>query len=350
MYRHLLVPLDDSPLSVDTVNRAVEFARTLGARITFFHARADYGASSIGALERVISPAVFNEQVAGEARGILAKARVVARAAGVDNDAVVVTSDRPHEAILDAAAARGCDLIFMSSHGRRGIRGLMLGSQTERVLQNTTIPVLVSSVESNVADPNATAAIAVISDEHRSLAAVILGLEYLLREAREGRAELSLPLVKAILHYIREFPERLHHPKENAYLFRKLRERTAEFNDTLDELERQHEAGHEAVLEMDRALAGYEVNPAAGLDILALAVARFAELEWPHMSLENKVILPAARAHLTAADWEEIARAFAENGDPRFSVDNDEEFRQLFARILNLVPEPALATAKKDPA
>ena len=58
-----------------------------------------------------------------------------------------------------------------------------------------------------------------------------------------------------------------------------------------------------------------------------------------HMRLETKVILPAARQHLTAADWVEIDKAFAKNGDPRFAVDNDEEFRALFARILNLVPE-----------
>ena len=51
------------------------------------------------------------------------------------------------------------------------------------------------------------------------------------------------------------------------------------------------------------------------------------------------MILPAARKHLTAEDWAEIARAFADNGDPRFSADNDEEFRQLFARILNLAPD-----------
>ena len=66
MYRHLIVPLDDSPLSVETVGRAVDLARTLGARVTFFHARADYGATSDGALERVMSPAEFNENVAGE--------------------------------------------------------------------------------------------------------------------------------------------------------------------------------------------------------------------------------------------------------------------------------------------
>ena len=345
MYRHLLVPLDDSPLSVDTVSRAVELARALGAKVTFFHARADYGATSMGALERVISPAVFNEGVAGEARGIVAKAQVVARAAGIEHDAVVVTSDRPHEAILDAAAARGCDLIFMASHGRRGIRGLMLGSQTERVLHNTTIPVLVSSVEANVADPNATAALAALNDEHRSLAAVILGLEHLVREARDRGAEPQFPLLKAILHYILEFPEKLHHPKEEAYLFAKLRLRTSEFDATLDELARQHESGHEAVLAMDRALAAYEADPVGGLEAFAAAVTHFAATEWPHMSLENKVIFPAARMHLTGEDWKEIAAAFAANGDPRFSVDNDEEFRSLFARILNLVPPAAVGAA-----
>src|SRR5215471_10895225 len=123
MYRHVMVPLDDSPLAVDTVRQAVEFARTLGAKVTFFHAQADYGASSIGALERVMAPAAFNEHMAGEARAILAKAEVVARVAGVPHDSAVMTSDRPHEAILAAAEARGCDLIFISSHGRRGLKG-----------------------------------------------------------------------------------------------------------------------------------------------------------------------------------------------------------------------------------
>ena len=123
MYRHLLVPLDDSPLSVDTVGQAVEFARALGAKVTFFHAQADYGATSIGALERVMSPAAFNERHGGEARGILAKARSRRARGGRRPRLVVVTSDRPYEAILDAAEARGCDLIFMASHGRRGLQG-----------------------------------------------------------------------------------------------------------------------------------------------------------------------------------------------------------------------------------
>ena len=89
--------------------------------------------------------------MAGEARALLAKAEVVARTAGVAHDSLATISDRPHEAILGAAEARGCDLVFMASHGRRGLKGMVVGSQTLKVLQRATIPVLVSAVESNVA-------------------------------------------------------------------------------------------------------------------------------------------------------------------------------------------------------
>jgi len=338
MYHHLMVPLDDSPLSVETAARAVELARALGAKVTFFHAQADYGASSIGALERVMAPSAFNDAMAGDARALLAKAEVVAREMGVAYDSVAVTSDRPHEAILDAAQARRCDLIFIASHGRRGIKGLMLGSQTQKVLQHTTIPVLVSSVEGNAAAPAHGAALAVIRDEHRSLAAAIHGLEYLVREARDRSAQPQFPLLHAMVHYIKAFPEALHHPKEEAYLFRKLRSRTHEFDDTLDELARQHADGHVLVAELEGALAGYEADPAQGLPAFAAAVERFARTQWQHMSLETKVVIPAAQRFLTAEDWAEIETAFSQNGDPRFSVDTDEEFRQLFVRILNLAP------------
>jgi nucleotide-binding universal stress UspA family protein/hemerythrin-like domain-containing protein len=341
MYRHLMVPLDDSPLSVDTVRKAVELARTLGAKVTFLHAQEDYAASSIGALERVISPTMFNEHLAGEARALLSKAEVVAREADVAHDSVAVTSNRPYEAILEVAERRGCDLVFIASHGKRGLKGLVLGSQTQRVLQHTTIPVLVSAVESNLRSGELIRPLVTMGDEHRSLAAVIHGLEFLVRQARETGKPPSFALLGAMLYYIRTFPETLHHPKEEAYLFRKLRERTSEFDDTLAELERQHESGGQLIDALELSIAHYEADPANGLEPFADAVSRFATTQMQHMRLESKVILPAARKHLTAEDWAEIDRAFADNGDPRFSAENDEEFRQLFARILNLVPEKA---------
>jgi nucleotide-binding universal stress UspA family protein/hemerythrin-like domain-containing protein len=338
MYSHLLVPLDDSPLAFDTVRKAVDLARTLGARVTFFHAQEDYASTSMGALQRVMAPALFKEDLAGEARAILSKAEVMAREAGVAFDSLATTSNHPADVILGAAETRRCDLIVMASHGRRGIKGLVLGSQTQRVLQHASIPVLVSATETNLPAGEIIAPLAIIGDEHRSLAAVIHGLEFLVRKTRETGAPPSFRLVRAMVHYIEEFPERLHHPKEDAYLFKKLRERTSEFNDTLDELERQHEEGQGIVAALAQSVLDYEANPATGFETFAKAVDHFATDQMAHMRLETKVILPAARQHLTRDDWAEIGRAFADNGDPRFAVENDDEFRALFAHILNLAP------------
>jgi len=296
----------------------------------------------------VMSPAAFNEHMAGEARAILAKAEVVARAAGIAHDSAVVTSDRPYEAILNAASARGCDLIFIASHGRRGIKGLMLGSETQKVLQHTSIPVLVSAVESNLPTAEQQTPLAILRDEHRSMAAVIHGLEFLVRQARDAKSPPSFPLLYAMLYYIKAFPEALHHPKEDAYLFRKLRARTTEFDGTLDELGRQHAEGHALVEDLERSVAAYEADPAGGMADFATAVDRFARAQMQHMALETKVVIPAACKHLTAGDWTEIAVAFEGNGDPRFSVDNDEEFRQLFARIMNLAPAALVGVAAAD--
>jgi nucleotide-binding universal stress UspA family protein/hemerythrin-like domain-containing protein len=338
MYRHLLVPLDNSPLAVETVRKAVQFARSVGARITFFHAREDYAATSDAEVMRVTAPAEFNQGVAGVARAILSKAEVVAREANVTHESVAVTSDRPYEAIVEAAEANRCDLIFMASHGRRGLKALVLGSQTQKVLQHSPIPVLVTAVETNIPESARNSALAVIGDEHRSIAAVVHGLEFIVREARETRKPPSFALLNAIVHYITEFPEKLHHPKEDAYLFRKLRARTSQFDDTLDELERQHAEGHDNVVAFAQAVTRYEADPAGGFEVFAAAAARFAADQMAHMRLESKVILPAAVEYLTPLDWEEIGRAFEMNGDPRFTIEDDQEFRRLFARILNMAP------------
>jgi nucleotide-binding universal stress UspA family protein/hemerythrin-like domain-containing protein len=339
MYRHLMVPLDDSELSVNTVDRAVALARALGAKITFLHATAGEGPNTVSERQRSMTPTPSSEGMAEKPHAPFAKAEAAARDAGVPCASLAVTSDRPYEAILDGAEAQGCDLVFMASHGRRDTRSLVLGSQTQKVLQHATIPVLVSAVESNLPDPRHVAPLAMIRGEHRSIALVIHGLEYLVRQGRERHVPPQFPLLRAMLYYISAFPEKLHHPKEDSYLFRKLRVRTPEFNETLDELERQHVAGRELVADLDQTLAYYEAAPSGGFTAFATAVQRFAAMQWQHMKLEEKVIIPAAQKYLTHDDLTEIASAFAQNGDPRFSRDADDEFRQLFTDILNLAPK-----------
>jgi hemerythrin-like domain-containing protein len=226
----------------------------------------------------------------------------------------------------------------MASHGPAGVKGLMLGSQTQKVLQHTTIPVLVSVVESNLSKSEHVNPVSLIRGEHRSLAMVLRGLEYLARDSdRQTRPHITL--LQAMVDYINAFPEKLHHPKEDAYLFRKLRERTPEYNDTLNQLEHQHIEGHILVKDLEQSLAHYKADPAQGLARFGAAVQRFAAMQWQHMSLEQKVIIPAAQKFLTTEDWAEIECAFAQNGDPRFSVDADEECRQLFSDILALAPK-----------
>jgi hemerythrin-like domain-containing protein/nucleotide-binding universal stress UspA family protein len=332
----LLVPVDGTDLSTETVGRAVEFARAVGARITFFHAQPNHASSLFGDAEvvRLTSPADFAYAFEGRARELLAKAEAAARALGVPCEAKSAVNDSPYLAIIAAARDAGCDLIFMASHGRRSQLGMMLGSQTLKVLTNAGMPVLVSAT-ANPAPP--ARAIGMIRDEHRSLAAVLHAWMHRLAAARRAGAPLDRALMSAILRYIETFPVALHHPKEDEYLFRRLRERTAEVDVELTELERQHSRDRELVADLAEML---EREAAGEIDVpeLERAVMRYATFIWEHLGREESVILPAAERHLTAADWAEIDAAFSENRDPRFGGDTDAEFRRLFSRIVNLVP------------
>lgn len=149
MFRHILVPTDGSPLSVDAVVRAISFAREAGARITFFCAvqpwpKMYYGE---GAIFDPHLPANFREAMQGTAEDILDDAERRAREAGVDCGKLTLVSEEPYEAIIEAAQRTGCDLIFMASHGRRGVKALVLGSETQKVLTHSCIPVLVHRSE-----------------------------------------------------------------------------------------------------------------------------------------------------------------------------------------------------------
>lgn len=145
MFKHILVPTDGSQLSVETVKRAVGFAREAGARITFFYAKPEYPVAFYGegALIDPTTPEKFAEMADQQAKDILLACEQEARAANVPSASLAVTSDIPYEAIITGASTAGCDLIFMASHGRRGFSGMLLGSETQKVLTHSKIPVLV---------------------------------------------------------------------------------------------------------------------------------------------------------------------------------------------------------------
>jgi nucleotide-binding universal stress UspA family protein len=145
MFKHFLVPTDGSQLSQEAVGRAIELAKEVGAKVTFFFAKPDYPVAFYGegALIDPTTPERFSEIAERQAGDILTKAEAQASINGVVCDSRSQVSDRPYEAIIEAANAAGCDLIFMASHGRRGFSGLLLGSETQKVLTHSKTPVLV---------------------------------------------------------------------------------------------------------------------------------------------------------------------------------------------------------------
>jgi nucleotide-binding universal stress UspA family protein len=145
MFKNILVPTDGSRLSIKTAKQAVKLAKVLGARITGFYAAPDYGSTYYGDgyILRAPSAAAQAEAVQNQARKYLSTIQVEAGVERVPCEVFHVVSDSPYEAIIDAAKKKKCDLIFMASHGRRGLSGLVLGSETQKVLVHSKIPVLV---------------------------------------------------------------------------------------------------------------------------------------------------------------------------------------------------------------
>lgn len=144
MFKNILVPTDGSEPSRRAAAMGVELARIHGGKVTAIHVIPDY--HLLIAYEGAFDP-VTEERIEQEARvraeSYLDDMRKVAADAGVPCETICDTSDHPYEAILRTAEAKSCDLILMTSHGRKGLAAVLLGSETRKVLTHTTVPVLI---------------------------------------------------------------------------------------------------------------------------------------------------------------------------------------------------------------
>jgi len=143
MFRHILLPTDGSPLSEAAMRKGIQFAKTINARVTGFCVAPElryfgYDAE-IGPEFKKQAVAAIQAEVAKNLLAIIN----AAKEAGVPCETAQGKSDQPYEAIIAAAQKGQCDLIIMASHGRRGVQGLLLGSETQKVLTHSKIPVLV---------------------------------------------------------------------------------------------------------------------------------------------------------------------------------------------------------------
>lgn len=149
MFKHILLPTDGSKLSNTGVKEAIKLAGALRAKITAVHVVGKYHQYTHDWEDGFMIPEVhalrkdFEKRAAAHAKTILDLVKAAATKAGVKCDTVVASGDLPYETIIRQARKSKCDLIMMASHGRSGIKGLLLGSETIKVLTHSKIPVLV---------------------------------------------------------------------------------------------------------------------------------------------------------------------------------------------------------------
>ena len=143
MFKHLLLPTDGSPLSDFAIQKAIQFARSVGAKVTGVTVMPEYHMLSYAVESLQDTRSQYEIDARRHADQYLSKVSEAATGADVFCDTVAVTGDHPYAQIIATAEERHCDLIVMASHGRKGIQALLLGSETHKVLTHTRIPVLI---------------------------------------------------------------------------------------------------------------------------------------------------------------------------------------------------------------
>jgi nucleotide-binding universal stress UspA family protein len=143
MYKHILVPTDGSALAEQAITQALTLARTLNAKVTVLTVVPPFHVIAIEPMMVTTTREEYEHDITTLAERRLAMPRDAAKAAGVVYDDLQVVAEQPWAAIVETARNRGCDLIMMASHGRKGVSALVLGSETTKVLTHSKIPTLV---------------------------------------------------------------------------------------------------------------------------------------------------------------------------------------------------------------
>lgn len=183
-------------------------------------------------------------------------------------------------------------------------------------------------------------ALNVIRDEHRSIAAILHGMEYLVQGIRARRKKVDPRVFHAMLYYLDTFSERMHHPKEDTYLFKAMRERSAEAGKHIAELEEEHARGEDALRRLAQCLIRYEEGGEREFPAFEREVENFVRNYREHIRKEEDILFPLAERLLSSADWQTIDRAFGENRDPLAGERDTRDFEKLFDRIVTLAPPP----------
>jgi hemerythrin-like domain-containing protein len=183
--------------------------------------------------------------------------------------------------------------------------------------------------------------LSVIRDEHQALSALLQSLAMLVRQGPGDDAARFFDSVRAMLFYIDEFPERIHHPKESERLFPRLALRSPQTRPAIARLDQDHQRGEAAVRELQHLLLAWELLGEGRRAAFTQALTRYVGFYLEHMRIEEHEILPAAEATLSAQDWSELDQAFGANRDPLTGRHPPTvQYEKLFQRIAREAPAP----------
>jgi hemerythrin-like domain-containing protein len=183
-------------------------------------------------------------------------------------------------------------------------------------------------------------ALSIIRDEHRTIAAILHGMDYLVHEVRAHRKQVDARVFHAMLYYLDTFAQRVHHPKEDKYLFGLLKARSPEAAKVIAVLEEEHAAGEESLRSLAQAMIRYEEGGERELAGFERAVGNFVEAYRNHMRREEQELFPLALGVLTPLDWVMIDAAMEEHTDPLAAAREEKNFDQMFQRIVAIAPPP----------
>ena len=185
------------------------------------------------------------------------------------------------------------------------------------------------------------ASIQIIHDEHSTLAAILRSMGLMVDRGPADNPAGFFDVLRAMLFYIDEFPERLHHPKESELLFPLVVRVAPEVQATVNQLESDHQKGEGAVRELQHLLLAWELIGESRRSAFDQAQKKYREFYLAHMQLEEKVILPTAQKMLSASDWQLLDEAFTRNCDPLTGkYPRDPSYDRLFSRIVLQAPAP----------
>lgn len=184
------------------------------------------------------------------------------------------------------------------------------------------------------------ATLRIIREEHAALSAVLRSVVLLLAQHRRQGTQPDFAVLRAMLFYVDEFPEKRHHRKESELLFPKLRARTPLARDLLDHLDEDHGRGERRIRDLEHALLAFEMMGESRREAFEQAAEQYVNFYHAHMRLEEEQLLPLAERVLTAEDWAELDQFFSANCDPLTGHEPEADYRALFTRIVNSVPAP----------